>query len=187
VTLNPTASVSRLRGAGYYVGIVVLISQIVQTIVSMWPVRVHSATWRIMFVGAIANSLFMILLITFIMAAIAVVAGDRRTTFVIAGLSALVSIVLVGLMGMLTLDVLQMRNLVQQQVAGQYDVATAWALSRQALAVVGFLIMTVTTFRSARGMKTEPVRATKGSHLIVGGVGGPRTEKNPVAPGAAAP
>jgi hypothetical protein len=182
--------VRRLRGAGYYIGIIVLIAHVTEMILGAWPPRLGSPSWRIGFASSAATTVFMSLLIMFIMITIAVVSGDRRTAIVLAGLSALAAALFVGMSGMFALDALQMRNQVRQQLAERYDYTSAWVLARQLMGAIGFVVLTVAAFRSVRGMRVEaPARTgAKGSGLIMGGVSAPapapRADKTPVAPGA---
>jgi hypothetical protein len=169
----------RLRGAGYYIGIVVLVAQMTEVVLVALPPRVHSPSWRITFVSNAANTVFMTLLVMFIMTAIAVIANDRRVTFVLAWLSAVAALLFLGFSGIFALDALQMRNEVRQQLAARYDYASAWVLTRGLIGSVGFVILAVAAIRSARGMRTESRAAPQGGKLIVGAMPAPRVEKGP--------
>jgi hypothetical protein len=168
----------KLRFAGYYVGIAVLIAQVTELLLASYPARLSSPSWRITFVGGTANTVFMTLLVLFILTAIAVIAADRRITFVISTLAALAALVFLGMSGMFALDALQMRNQVRQSLAERYDFSAAWVLVRMLIGVGGFLILSVTAFRSARAIRAQVARgSTKGGNLIMGGVGTARPEK----------
>jgi hypothetical protein len=184
VSLNPTDAVRRLRVAGYYVGSVILIAHVAELFLYTWPARVHSPTWRLSFVGATANTVFMTLLVLFILVSISVFAADRRVAFALAGVTALGGLLFVGLTGMFVLDALQMRNQVRQPVAGQYDYSAAWVFGRELVGVGGFFLLTVAALRSARGLQAQVTRSQRNSALIVGAMPTPRTEKAPVAPRA---
>jgi hypothetical protein len=176
---------NRLRVAGYYIGIVVLVAQVTELVLAAWPARIHSPSWRITFVGGAANTVFMTLLVMFIMTSIAVVAVDRRFAFVMATLSALAAVTFLVLSGVFALDAIQMRNQVRQALADRYDFASAWVFARQIIGAVGFGILSVAAFRSARAIKPDAARPTpKGTGFIVGGLSAPRVEKPVEAPGA---
>lgn len=170
---------NRLRFAGYYVGLAVLLSQVIDLVLGTWPARIHSPSWRITFAGGAANTVFVTLLVMFIVTSIAVIAADRRFAFVMATLSALAGITYLVLSGMFALDAIQMRNQVQQALSGRYDFASAWALVRMLIGVGGFVILCVAAFRSAGAIKrVDTARPTaKGPGYIVGGLSAPRAEK----------
>jgi hypothetical protein len=168
----------RLRGAGYYVGFAILVAHVTELILASYPARLSSPSWRITFVGGTANTVFLSMLVMFLLTAIAVIAADRRVTYVITALSAMAGIILLGMSGMFALDALQMRNQVRQSLAERYDYTAGWVLVRMLIASLGFLILTVATFRTARSLRPDTSRVSnKGSNLIVGGVGSPRSEK----------
>jgi hypothetical protein len=175
----------RLRFAGYYVGIVVLMAQVTEIILTAWPARVHSPTWRIAFVGGAARTVFLMLLVMFILTVVAVVAADRRFAFVLAALSVIAGVTFLVLSGVFALDAVQMRNQVRQPLADQYDFASAWVFIRQIIGVIGFAVLGMGAYRSARAIRLEARRATpKSTGLVVGGLSAPRVEKPVETPGA---
>jgi hypothetical protein len=181
VSLNPNDAFRRLRVAGYYVGSVILIAHVAELFLYTWPARIHSPTWRLSFVGATANTVFMTLLVLFILVSISVIAGDRRVAFALAGLTALYGLLFVALSGMFVLDALQMRNQVRQPVAGQYDYSAAWVFGRELVGIGGFFLLTVAALRGARALKGQVPQLPR--NLIVAAMPSPRTDKAPVAPG----
>jgi hypothetical protein len=163
---------SRLRSAGYYIGVAVLLAQVIDILLAAFPWRVHAPTWRIAFITSTASVSFTALLTMFILTTIAVVASDRRIAFVLAALSAMIAIGFLGLAGTFALDALQMRNQVRQQMAAQYDYASTWVLARELIAMVGFIVLSIGAFRGARAMRPDEgkVAQQRASNLIVGGL-----------------
>jgi len=158
-----------VRGAGYFVAFTTLVTQFVELMLRSWPVRIHSAAWRLGFVGGMSGLVMVTLLMLLVAFAIANFADDRLTTVIVSALSFVSAVVYVFAGGMFGLDVLEMRNQVQMSVAQQYDVTSAWVLVRLLLGVAGFLILAIAALKSMRAAeKLAPRRTPVSGNLIVG-------------------
>ena len=176
LSVSPTSSdLSRqLRGAGYLIAIATIFVQLTEVVLRLWPYRFSSAAWRLTLVSTITSTVLTLLLMTFIIIAIAIFAGDRPVTLVFGGFSVIAAITFFVLSGMFILDAVQLRNQVQIAVARQYDITSVWTLSRALIGLAGFTMLSVAGLRSGITMGRQAARQThKGAGtLIVGSPAG---------------
>lgn len=165
---NPSELTRRLRGAGYFIAIATIFVQCTEVILRAWPFRLHSPAWRISVVSSTTSIVLTVLLMTFVLMAIAILAGDRRLSLLFSGFAALAAMSLFVLSGLFVLDALEMRNQIQVSVWRQYDITSLWALIRVLMGVAGFVMLAMAGLRSASAMgrQTAP-QPTKGGILIV--------------------
>ena len=165
---NPSELTLRLRRAGYFIVLATIFVQCTEVILRAWPFRLHSPAWRISFVSSTTNVVLTVLLMTFVLMAIAILAGDRRLSLLFSGFAALAALSLFVLSGLFVLDALEMRNQIQVSVSRQYDITSLWALIRVLMGVAGFLMLAMAGLRSAIATGRQTARQTKkGRTLIV--------------------
>jgi hypothetical protein len=165
--LAPTELTRRLRAAAYVLGSIMLVVQFVELIFGVFPMLIHSAAWRLSFAGGAANIMMISLLATFIMIATAVIFNDAGVCLTFGILAALAAAFYVVMSGVFALDALQMRGQVRMSVARQYDYGSAWVIARMLMAIIGYIVLSVTALRSARAMPKEVLRPRPAGGLLV--------------------
>lgn len=167
---NPSELPRRLRGAGYFIAMATIVVQLTEVILRAWPFRLDSPAWRISLVSSTTSVVLTLLLMTFVLLAIALFAGDRRWSFIFSGFAALAAVGLFVVSGVFGLDALQMRNQVQVSVWRQYEITSLWTLIRVLMGVAGFVMLAMAGLRGARAMERPTARRPKkGGTLIVEG------------------
>lgn len=161
MSLTPSALTPQLRRAGYFIAIATIFMQLAEVFLRSWPFRLSSPAWRISVVSSISSIAPTLLLMTFVLVAIAIFAGDRTLSLVFSGFAFLAAICFFGLSGALILDSLQLRNQVRMSVSRQYDVTSLWTLIRVLIGLAGFLMLAVAGLRRAIALRQQTARQTK--------------------------
>jgi hypothetical protein len=167
VLLTPSALTPQLRRAGYFVAMATIFIQVAEVFLRSWPFRFFSPAWRISFVSSISSIAPTMLLMVFVLIAIAILAGDRPLSLVFSGLAVLAAICFFLMSGTLMLDTLQMRNQVRVSQSRQYDITSLWTLTRVVTCLVGFVMLALAGLRNA--IATRPAaRQTKKVGTLIG-------------------
>ncbi len=135
-----------LHGA-YLVGVVLVAIPLLDTAVRAWPLRAGDVAWRFGTAGILLNVLVTPLLGAWLITLAAAWLGHRRVVLTMTWLLGVVTMMLVGVVGMFLLDYIQLRQGVTQALAA-YD-AAAW----KAL-LVAFLSTTVSGGLAYLGWKS---------------------------------
>jgi len=168
VLLTPSALTPQLRRAGYFIALATIFIQLAEVFLRSWPFRFLSPAWRIGFVSSISSIAPTVLLMAFVLIAIAIFAGDRRLSLVFSGLAILAATCFLAMSGALVLDTIQMRNQVRVSVSRQYDITSLWTLIRVVTCLAGFVMLAVAGLRNS--IATRPVaRPTKKVGTLIGG------------------
>ena len=148
----------QLRRAGYFIAIVTIIVQLTEVMLRAWPFRLHSPAWRISIVSSTTSTALTVLFMTFVLIAIAILAGDRPLTLVFSGFATLAAISFLVLSATFILDALQMRNQVQVSVSRRYDLTSVWELTRLLMGLVGFTMLALAGTRRAIDVGRQPTK-----------------------------
>jgi len=178
----PSDSARRLRIPAYLIMATTTVIQLVDVAVRAWPFRLHSPAWRLGVIGFAANAVGTSMLALLVILAIAIAVGDRGVAYVTAGVSALAGALCVVITAVFALDAVQMKTQVQANLAGQYDMASAWLVVRLVIGAVMLLLLAVSGFRIAKTVRRETPRSgVKGSGSLVVGATRPGIT-SPAAP-----
>ena len=173
--LTPAPLTPQLRRAGYFIAMATIFIQVAEVSLRLWPFRFLSPTWRINLVSSVSSIAPMMLLMAFILVAIAIFVGDRRLSLVFAGIAFLAAFFFLAMSGAFVLDSIQMRNQVRVSVSRAYDVTTLWTLVRVLLCLAGFVMLAMASLRGAMAMRLQQTpRQSKRVGTLIGG--------NPPAP-----
>jgi len=137
--------------------------------VAAWPFRVHDVGWRLAVAGAASGGAGTALLAIFFALVIAVVADDRGVIWFISIICAIAAIFCITGGGLFALDALQMKGSVKPELASRYNAALIWGLTKIALALIVFVSVGISAFRSAIGLRRSTVVAGKGASMLVTG------------------
>ena len=168
----PTISLDEfryLRASGYFVAFATILLQIIEVVLRSLPAQIHSAPWRLSFIGNSSGIVLNLLMMVFVILTIASLSRDRTLALAMCGLSMSVALLYLVSTGVFALDALQMRNQVQMSVATQFDVTSGWTIVRQLVGVAGFSLLAIggwRVYRTSHVHSSRPVR--KGDDLLVG-------------------
>jgi hypothetical protein len=169
VLLTPSALTPQLRRAGYFIALATIFIQLAEVFLRSWPFRFLSPAWRISLVSSVSSIAPTLLLMTFVLVAIAIFAGDRTLSLVFSGFAFLGALCCLVMSGTLMLDAIQMRNQVRMAVSRQYDITSLWTLTRVVIGLAGFLMLAVASLRSAMAMRQQQTtRQTKKVGTLIG-------------------
>ena len=134
-----------------------------------WPFRIHSAAWRLGFVGGGSAVLVTPLLALYLIYAIAAIADDRLVEYLVASLAAAAAVLCLGAAALFLLDVLQMKDQVSAIAASQYDIGSIWVIARLPVVAVLFIVLAVSSMRTARGAPHKPsaVAGRAGGQVLI--------------------
>jgi hypothetical protein len=169
VTINSSAQLVYLRAAGYFIAFATMAVQLVELVLRAWPVRLHSAAWRLGFISNTAGIELTMFLMILLVLGIAVYSDDRPLTFAVCAVSWSTAVLYLAFTGAFAMDVLQMRNQVQMSVSQQYDVTSVWTTIRLIIGSVGFALLGLGGLRSIRSaQRSAPRPGQRGGTLVVG-------------------
>ncbi len=167
----PTISLDEfryLRASGYFVAFATIITQIIEVVLRSWPTQIHSAAWRLSFIGSTSGIVLNFLVMVFLILTIASLSRDRTLALVMCGVSMSIALLYLLSTGLLALDALQMRNQVQMTVATQFDITSGWTLVRQLVGVAGFVLLAIGGWRVNRASHSHTGRSVRrGEELLV--------------------
>jgi hypothetical protein len=166
---TPTALTPQLRRAGYFIAMATIFIQVAEVFLRSWPFRLLSPAWRISFVSSASSIAPAVLLMTFVLIAIAIFAGDSRLSLVFSGFAFLAAIGFFVLSGAFMLDSIEIRNQVRVSLSRQYDITSLWTLIRVLMGLAGFVMLAVAGLRSAIGMRQQTARQTKRVGTLIAG------------------
>jgi hypothetical protein len=165
---TPSPLTPQLRRAGYFIALATIFTQLSEVFLRSWPFRFLSPAWRISLVSSVSSITPTLLLMAFVLVAIAIFAGNRPLSLVFSGFAFLAAICCLLMSGTLMLDAIQMRNQVRTAVARQYDITTLWTLFRVVIGLAGFLMLGLASLRSAMAMRAQTARQTKRTGTLIG-------------------
>lgn len=118
----------RLLAAAYLVAAGLLLVPVVETALSVWPLRPGTVSWRFGAAGLFSRGLLTSLLGLVAAGAVALAAGHRGVLRALAVLCAVASVSFLGGAVLLALDAVQLRASVNPDARTGYDLAAAGAM-----------------------------------------------------------
>ena len=184
MTLLPTDVARALRVPGYVVAAVLAVLPIGEVAANAWPARWHEPPWRMALVASTASAATTMIFALFLLLAIGLAAGDRRTLWLVATASAVTAILSVVGTGAFALDSLQIRSQLQPGQASRFVAQSLWAISKIAVGAIAFLVLAFSAIRAAKKLR-RPARPAKGRvPLVKTGPGLDATVRMPASPTA---
>ena len=175
--LTPSTLTPQLRRAGYFITITTIFIQLGEVLLRVWPFRLGFPGWRVTFVAGTSSIAPTLLLMAFVLIAIAVFAGNRPLSLVLSGLAFLAAFWFLLSIGAFTLDSLEIRNQVPVASTRKYDITQLWTLLRVLMGLVGFVMLALASLRSATAMRQQTARQTRSGATVITGntpTAGPR-------------
>jgi hypothetical protein len=157
--LLSTSSIRGLRTPGYLIMATIIIMPFVDLAIRTWPFRMHSAVWRIGFLGGGAALVVTPLLALYLVFAIAAVADDRLIEYLVCTLAAMGTVLCLGAAAFFALDVIQMKGQVSSAATSQYDIGSMWVIARLVVVAVLFVVLALSSMRAARSAPRKPAVA----------------------------
>jgi hypothetical protein len=159
-------SLRRMTPAAYVVALVFILSPLVDVVTNFYPFDPGSVQWRYGAVGIMSNYLisavFGLLLGTFA----AALSGHTRVLWTFIALNFVLAVALVLILGLFSLDVVQLRNLVRPEAAEMFKIGAAKAALKLLMVAVSLLLMGIVGFRAVRA-DTGNRKSRKDAPLLV--------------------
>lgn len=161
--------------AGYLLAVALVLSPLLNLVLSVWPLQPSNVGWRFGAIGVLSGGLSVALMGMLLLAALTAIADQRVGLRVVAVVSALGALLVVGVVGLFLLDALELRNsIVQYQLRRQFEINSLRALMGYGWA---FLVLAALAWGGLRA-SARPRAARQGAR---------RPEEQPVLVGARAP
>lgn len=134
----------------YLVASLLALFPLVDTALSILPLRVGEVSWRFGATGLVSRALMTPLLGVLLAFAVALLLEHRRVLRTISVLMGVAAAALVGAFLLFVLDFLQMRGQVNPQARVAFDVASLVALGKYALGLIVALAFAVAGWKASR-------------------------------------
>lgn len=151
----------RIALPAYLVAVLVFLFPLVDTSMSVWPPQPGEVAWRFGAAGFFSRALITPILGVLIAFAVALLLEHRRVLRAIALASAVVAVMLVGVIGMFMLDALEMRSKVVEGRMFAFDVASAVALMKYGAAVLVALVFAVVGWKASKRVVAPSAKRTR--------------------------
>ncbi len=125
-----------LLWTAYLIALAFLVTPLLQTAVTVWPPRLGDAGWRFGSTGLLSNSFLTSLLGLLLLTGLAVWQGHHKALRVLSILSGIASVCLLSGMGLMTLDVLELRARVRPEAMLQFDLAAVQLMGKLLLTAI---------------------------------------------------
>lgn len=152
-----------LRLAAYLIASLLIALPLSELLLSVWPLLYGAPSWRFGAAGHAAEAVLTPLLGLVLLLGLALAEGHRRTLRALSVLSGVVSLVLVASMGLLVLDILELRVRVRFDARPSFDIAALKVLLRLSLTELALLLMSFGGWRASRAPATERPRKARAS------------------------
>ena len=157
---------------GYSVAILLVSFPLLDTALSVWPVRAGEVAWRFGATGLFSRVLITPLLGLLVAFGVAALLEHRGVLRGISILSGLLGVAIVGGVVLFLLDALQMRPRVRPEVRTAFDMTTLVALAKYGLGVLALSAFGVAGWKSSKGESAAEGKRVRGrgngAGLIVG-------------------
>ncbi len=157
----------------YFLSALLVATPTVDLVTQVWPLQPGSMVWRYGFLGLLGNNLLTPLLGFTLAGAAAILTENPRALRILSWMAFGVGLGLVAVLGLFSLDVLQLRASVAPEAKAGFQIGAGIAAGKYALAVVGYLLLGGTARRSL----PRPSRGTVGEQTRIGTAG---TLRNPL-------
>lgn len=170
--MSSSRSLSRpLFSSAYAVGSLLVILPLLQVGLVTWPPRPSELTWRFGAAGVIGNALLLPLLGTALVMYAASLLEHRRFLRVMAFSSLLLSVGLLALLTLFSLDAMQLRASVSPQLTARYDASSGNAAVSYLLTTLAWVWLGIAGILASRKPKRTSERSAAMSTGIVVGRG----------------
>ena len=167
--------IRRLRTPAYLIMAVTSILPLIDLLMAISPMHPGTVMWRFGAVGLISSAIGAPLLVLVLVYALALLSGDRKVVITVGVIAVIIAVLMIGGAGSFSLDALQMKSRVNPVALDKFKGASALALVKLLVMGVSAIVLAVSSFRSAKLMKRDTVRATRPSAgLVVGQPGAPK-------------
>lgn len=161
-------SLRRLVPGSFAVAAVFILSPLVDVVTNVYPTDPGSVQWRYGAIGIMSNYLVSGVFGLLLGTCVAALAGRRIALWIFVALDVLGAVVLLLLLGLFSLDVLQLRGLVQPDAADMFKIGASKAAMKLAIVAVALLILGFGGFRAARDAAgAAPKKGRKDAPLLV--------------------
>ena len=157
----------QVRTAGYVILILSALFPLLELAASLIPTRFDSATWRFGAAGLVSNFAMGATIELFLLVVLAMFSNHRRMLLVLATVSAIIAVVLLGGAVVFVLDAIQTRSKVTPAMVRRFDVAAVGALGKMVLFSLANALLARSAFRAASGERAARVKGTV-SPIVVG-------------------
>ena len=140
----------RIGWGAYGVALLLIAIPLLDTIISIWPLRVGDVTWRFGAVGLSSRAVMTPLLGLVVGLATAIIMQHRVAVRTFAVLGFVGAVLALVAMGFFTLDALQTRAQVRPEASGAFDTASAMALFKLLAGFVVALLLGIGGWRAGR-------------------------------------
>ena len=154
----------------YGVGAMLIISPLLEVLLRIWPFKPAALAWRFGAMGTVGNSLLWPVIGTVVLALVADWLKHPRVLRVVALGSLFAALLLLSLLGLFTLDAVQLRAEVNPGVAAEYDLSTGKIVIGYLLAIGMEMWLARNALRAARGAgraRQEAAPATRRSSVLI--------------------
>ena len=166
----PTESMRRLRVPGYFILVLALTLPLVDTVMSVLPIKLDAFAWRFGAMGLFASAVGAPLLVLFLIYALAFAMGDRKVIAACGVMAAVLALImLVGVVSF-SLDALQMKSRIQAAGQLRFYTASVQATLKLVLQGIASLVFAVSAFRALgdRKLAAPKIDRRPSASLVVG-------------------
>lgn len=136
---------------GYCIAAFLIIVPFMDTIISTMPLSPTIVGWRFGTLGLLANAFMTPLVGLFILLALAAALDQRRVLRVLAVLSVVAAVFVLGGLGLFVLDTVQMRSQVRPEAKTTFDRATVVAMAKYLFTTVVLAMVGIKGWYATRG------------------------------------
>ncbi len=159
-----------LAWPSYVVAALLVLFPLVDSLLTVFPLRPGDVNWRFGAAGLFSRALMTPLLGLLLVFAVALLLDQRRILRVVAVVSGLLSLVLLGTLALFALDTLQMRAQVRPEIVPSFDVAALTAMAKYGAVIVALLMLAVPGWRNSQREKHRTRGGEAGqADLLLGG------------------
>lgn len=150
-----------LSAPTYLVAFLFLFVPLLDLAVSVWPLQFSNLRWRVATAGQLSGGLMTVFLGFLLALTITTVLDQVRARRAIVALAGLLALVLVVVSGLFVLDIFQLRGSVRPEVRRAFDMIALQAFIKLVLAVVGSVLFVIAGIRLGRD--DQKARRTRGA------------------------
>ena len=145
----------RLAKPLYFVGLLLVLTPLADFLTSVWPLQPKEIRWRFASAALLGGFLFTPLIGSVIGVVVSGLMEHRRTQKAIAIINLVCAAVLVGMIGLLLLDALQLRRAVPADAQSAFRTSAVRAAFKHGSVTLALLWLGMTGLRGAAAIKKE--------------------------------
>lgn len=166
----------------YAMTVLMITLPLLETLLTVWPVRLGDVAWRFGAAGLFSRALMTPLLGLTLLTVLALVLAHRKAMMTTAVLALLGALVLVVADVLFVLDALQMRAQVRAEARTAFDLASLLAFFKISTSFVVTAVLALAAWKVARGTRKAARGEPGGAGILVGRGHAPKTVATPTAP-----